>query len=111
MEIKVKFDHGKFTFLPDPAIVRRGTLVNWRFQANGLPFPQLEWVVYFNEGSPFRGQGAQIVVDTPAVDGQHIGTSPEMSADDPGDYKYGVRVVDATNQQTLGDDDPRLIVK
>jgi hypothetical protein len=110
MEIKVTFDHGRLTFSPDPAIVRRGTLVSWRFQTNELPFPQLQWVVYFNKGSPFRDQGDQFITDTPVFGGKHIVTSPEMSADDPGDYKYGVRVVNSANQHELGDDDPRLIV-
>lgn len=109
MEINVKFDHGKLTFSPDPAVVQRGTPVNWRFQAYGLSFPQLRWVVYFDKGSPFRGD--HFIVDTPAVGGQHIGASSKMSADDPGEYKYGVRVVETTNQKTLGNDDPELIVK
>ena len=109
MEIKVRFDHGQLIFSPDPAIVQRKTLVSWKFQSNALPSRQLQWIAYFDKGSPFRGQGTQFITDTPA--GQQIGTSPAMSADDPGDYKYGVRVVDPVNHQVLGDDDPWLIVR
>jgi hypothetical protein len=111
MEIKVSFNHGKLTFSPDPAIVRRGTIVNWRFQTSVGTFPKLRWIVYFNKGSPFRVQNPLFVADTSSAQGQHIGTSGQMSADDPGDYKYGVRVIDSSIHETIGDDDPRLIVE
>jgi hypothetical protein len=110
MEIKVTFDRGKFVFSPDPAVVKRGSLVNWNFQAIGIAYPKLEWTVYFSKGTPFR-QGIRFVAGTSEVRGQHAGASPPMTAEDPGDYKYGVRLVDTANQKTLGDDDPRLIVE
>jgi hypothetical protein len=110
MEIWVTFDNGKLVCSPDTAQVQRGTLVTWRFRANGLTIPLLRWTVYFNHGSPFGGHGNQFITDTNPVGGQHTKTTGSMSADDPGDYKYGVRVVDSVKQTTLADDDPRLIV-
>jgi hypothetical protein len=114
IEITVTFDHGGLVFSPDPAIVRRGEAVSWRFQASTLPASPLQWTVYFNKGSPFHAQDHshihQFTARTPSVGRQQIATSQAMSADDPGEYKYGVRVVDAINQTTLGDDDPWLIV-
>ena len=43
-------------------------------------------------------------------DGQHVGTSPIITADAPGDYKYGVHLEDVDDNRALGDEDPRLIV-
>jgi hypothetical protein len=110
MEIWVTFAHGKLICSPDPAGVQQGTPVTWRFRADELSVPLLRWTVYFNHSSPFSGQVNQLTADTIPVSGQHTRTTGAMSADKPGDYKYGVRVVDSSNQQTLGDDDPRLIV-
>jgi len=110
MEICVEFDGTKWAFSPDPAVVDIGTSVTWKLQANALSPPQIRWTVYFDHGSPFRTQGTQFITTTLLTSNQHIGTTAAMSADDPGDYKYGVRAEDLSNQIILGDDDPRLVV-
>jgi hypothetical protein len=110
MEIWVLFDKGKVTFMPDPAIVERGTPVVWRFQASGINPSRLRWEVYFDNKSPFRGLGKLLITDTASSSGQHAGASGGRTADVPGDFKYGVRVVDTVARKTLSDDDPRLIV-
>ena len=110
MEIWVSFDDGKLSSSPDPARVQQGTPVTWRFLAGELGISQLRWVVYFTYKHPFGDQGSQFVTNTDLVGRQHTGSTGAMSADDPGDYKYGVRLVDSRDQKTLADDDPRLVV-
>lgn len=112
MDIKVTFDHGKLVFDPDPAYVYRGELVSWIFHANavGTLGTPLRWSVYLQHGSPFRRQVTDFIADTLPSQGRHSGTAGGMPADDPGDYKYGVRLDDLINKVTLADDDPRLIV-
>jgi len=109
MEIKVKYENGKLYFWPDPVHVQRGELVSWSFQAGALANP-LQWVVYFDHGSPFPGQAKQFVAETTPVGGQHAGTTSVAPAEERGDYKYGGRVVDTAERVNLADDDPRLIV-
>jgi hypothetical protein len=110
MEIWVAFDGKTFRLSPDPAVVQSGTLVTWRFQTNKLSSERIRWTVYFQHGSPFRLQASQFTTTTSSTAGQHTGTTGATSADDPGDYKYGVRAEDPLIKHILGDDDPRLIV-
>jgi hypothetical protein len=120
VEIRIEFDKGKWRVSPDPAEVPRGTRVWWRFQSNDLRARRVRWTVYFANGYPFApgnqlgvliGDRVALSTDTTKQqDGQHAGTSPEITADAPGDYKYGVRAEDLDEGQQLGDDDPRLIV-
>lgn len=110
MEIWVEFNGGRWHFSPDPATVARGTPVIWKFQTNTLPVQKILWTAYFDHGSPFGDQGNRFITNTVISAGQHVGTTGAMSADEPGDYKYGVRADDVLGGTTLGDDDPRLIV-
>jgi hypothetical protein len=43
--------------------------------------------------------------------GVHVGQIDAGSADDPGEYKYGVRATDGVTRQELSDDDPYIIVR
>src|SRR5579871_46421 len=108
MEIKISFDAGKFHTSPDPAQVRQGESVTWRFVAT-KPDAPLEWMLYFTHGSPFGGQSSVLFTET-KFDGSHSGITEKLSADHPGDYKYGIRLVDSSKHSILGDDDPRLVV-
>ena len=110
MEIWVSFDFGKFTVTPDPATVKAGTPLIWRFRSNLAVQDRVRWTVYFYHGSPFRFEPKEISTTTQSAAGQHAGATGTMVPDDPGDYKYGVRAEDAFKQNILGDDDPRLIV-
>ena len=106
MEIWVNFDVGKFTIAPDPATVKVGTPVVWRFLANQSAPERIRWTVYFHHGSPFRVQPAEFVTTTQFSGGQHTGATGAVIPDDAGDYKYGVRAEDAHTQNKLGDEDP-----
>ena len=120
MEILVEFDKGEWRISPDPAEVPRGTRVWWRFQANSLRSPRVRWTVYFANGYPFAAEnqpspiiGGRVALSTDTIkqqNGQHAGTSPVITPDAPGDYKYEVHAEDLDEGQQLGDDDPRLIV-
>jgi len=110
MEIRVSFDGRNFKISPDPARVKAGTLVKWRFHANHLGFDRILWTVFFHHGSPFQFQADEFTTTTQSDQGQHTGTTDEMAPDTPGDYKYGVRSEDARTQHRLGEDDPRLLV-
>jgi hypothetical protein len=47
---------------------------------------------------------------TPEIIADHQAATDALRADEPGDYKYGVRVEDAESGEVIGDDDPVLIV-
>jgi hypothetical protein len=111
MEIWVEFDGNQFRISPDPAVVNSGTPVIWKFQSNTLSNQRIRWEVYFSRGSPFHDQGDRFTTTTTRTFGQHAGATGAMSADDPGDYKYGVRAIDLPSRMLLGDDDPYLEVR
>lgn len=118
MEIWVEFDGGKWRISPDPAKVTRGRRVWWRFRSNYLGVRRVRWTVYFWLRNPFSvpdqfdmpPERFEISTDTALQDGQHIGLSEVLTADTPGDYKYGVRAQNLDEGKDLGDDDPHLIV-
>ena len=111
MEIWVEFDGEKWVVSPDPAIVSRGAPIRWRFRSVSLSVPQVLWTIYFAHGSsPFTSRATQLATTTLNIAGQHTGATGTMTAAEPGDYKYGVRAQDLSNQNTLGDDDPHLVV-
>ncbi len=101
-------------------MIPRGTSLLWRFRSDHLDVRRLRWTIYFYEGHPFSygGRVTPILVESLEIatetfrqpDGQHVGTSPDVTADMPGDYKYGVRLKDLDEDRELGDEDPHLIV-
>jgi hypothetical protein len=110
MEIWVTLDGAKFTISPDPATVKVGTPVIWRFLANQLAPERIRWTAYFHHGSPFRLQPIEFTTTTQLSSGQHAGATGAAVPEDPKDYKYGVRAENAQTQFKLGDEDPTLIV-
>jgi len=110
MEIWVEFNGKDWRTTPDPAVVKRGELVSWRFQANGVHNRPIRWLIYFDKRSPFGRQGNRLSTTTVPRSDQHVGMTEAKAADEPGEYKYGVRAEDLQEEVTLGDDDPRLIV-
>jgi hypothetical protein len=119
MEIVVSLKNGKLSFAPDPAYVSVGELVNWRFRSpimlplrRQLPL-EIRWTIYFPVDLPFRFVGGEILITTKEDPqrGSHDGATPPVSADQPGDYKYGVRAQDAATSAVIDDEDPRLIVR
>ena len=110
MEIWVTFAGGKFTITPDPARVRVGTPIVWRFLAHQSSPENIRWTVYFSNNSPFFFPTTEIITNTHSIDGQHTGATGAVAPQHPGEYKYGVRTENPQNQETMGDDDPQLVV-
>lgn len=116
MKIEVIWYETYFKITPDPAVVRGGTLIEWGVAYTGNPIQQLDWTIYFENGSPFPGKATfrlftfynTTTIGVPFA--SHIGIINAGSATNPGDWKYGVRLQDNLNQTVLGDDDPHLIV-
>lgn len=96
---------------PDPAIVHVGDRVAWElfFDSPRRNFRSpLLWIIYFREKHAFRNHygsewqqrsepNQKVIVDA-------------GKAEEHGDYKYGVRIINAETGKELSDDDPRLIV-
>jgi hypothetical protein len=114
MEIWVEFDRltAKFRTSPEPATVKRGTPVKWRFRTdNSQETARIRWSVYFKpESNPFGYQRPIFSTLSGEADGQHSATTGIVFADTPGDYKYGVRAEDMSTEKELGNDDPWLKV-
>lgn len=104
---------------PDPAIVHVGDKVQWQLsllpadrdipgsRRDPFSFGPLKWTVYFRNKQPF-GPNGYTELSTPAAPGSPVGMR-FGTAETPGDYKYGVRLVDARGEE-ISDDDPFLIV-
>lgn len=120
MEIWIEFNQGKWRITPDPAKIHRGGPILWRFRGDSLNARRVRWTIYFDNDHPFsigadlgaiRAARLAIATETFRLpDGQHVGTSPTVTADEPGHYKYGVRSQDMDEERELGDEDPVLIV-
>jgi hypothetical protein len=135
VNITVTFEDGKWTVDPDPADVNVGTRITWLVRVKRSSVSLQRWTVYFDHGTPFRKAdriavttrntqlGAILIRDASARDAlkqagvptdvivDHQGVIGPVSAEEPGDYKYGVRLEDAESGEKIGDDDPRLIVR
>lgn len=120
MEIWIEFEQGKWRVSPDPARIPRGSHLLWRFRGDSLTARRVRWTIYFAQGNPFvfGGGDAALSAERLAIptetfrlpEGQHVGVSPIITADAPGDYKYGVRLEDLDEGKELGNEDPLLIV-
>ena len=70
---------------------------------------RLKWTIYFENGRhPFEThpEGSWSIEADSAQESEFT-SGPAIT---PGDYKYGVRVENASTGAQLSDDDPRLIV-
>src|SRR5262245_9642676 len=119
--IRVILRPGRISADPDVATARVGESVVWELVTVGsvdtLGVRDIEWTIYFDHGSPFRGvvrlsttTPATTAPPSPAGSPSSVGTLPPQIPDRPGDFKYGVRASDATTRRLVADDDPRLIV-
>ena len=97
--VKVTFAYRQITISPDVAYARVGQAVQWEVSSDEAVI----WEVYFDHGSPFSSSHGVL--------NSGCGKVSLGNAQQPGDYKYGVRVVSPTSHETLGDDDPMLIVR
>ena len=94
---------GPVQVLPDPATVAVGENVAWVAYYDSPDAETVEWTVYFSGSSPFPGWWSPGSVKTGP---RQTGRLEAGSAQSPGDYKYGVRLVSVQNEQLLSDDDP-----
>jgi len=120
VEVWIEFEYGKWRISPDPARIKRGSQLVWRFRGDGIDARRVRWTIYFTQlhpltlggvGSAISGERLSIPTETFQLpEGQHVGVSPIVTADTAGDYKYGVRLEDLDEGKDLGDEDPLLIV-
>lgn len=120
MRIQAHFFGDRTRCNPDPARVPAGQAVTW--ECTSSTSQRIEWVFYFGGPHPFGsqvrgraefpsrvptniGSGQPILVTTPATVGRHT-----RRYNDPDDYKYGVRIINAHTGEVLSDDDPIIIV-
>ncbi len=122
MQIHVTFFENRRISLanPDPAKAFVGDSIVWAFDTNvGLP-RDLIWMIYFSGSTPFKSKGTTFrTVSAGKAQKQrggsviyvHSALSLPLTAEDPGDFKYGIRVIDSRSNQVLGDDDPYLLIR
>lgn len=120
VEVWIEFEHGKWRISPDPARIKRGSQLLWRFRGDGIDARRVRWTIYFTQvhpltlggvGSAISGGRLSIPTETFQLpEGQHVGVSPIVTVDMAGDYKYGIRLEDLDEGKDLGDEDPHLIV-
>jgi hypothetical protein len=134
MDITITFDNGRWSIDPSPALVVVGTHVRFVLRAPRSQMTRLRWVVSFEGGSPFEErrqwsletrnsglgtggtrlarQAAELLDEDSRADiaFDHRAATEPVSADQPGDYKYDLRVENPETDETVGDEDPLLIV-
>jgi len=99
--------------IPQRTIVQAGTIVSFKlnrkkeeFNYSEMPFNGATVELYFDRKSPFDFNTGLLFRHR--INEQESMILAENSADKPGDYKYGVRVVE--RGITRYDEDPFLIV-
>jgi hypothetical protein len=107
-EIRVNLSDTRLLILPDPAIVKVGDKLIWKLGSD-LPV-KMKWTVYFHHKSPFAREEGYPHRFEASEEARSAKLGP-FSAEDPGDYKYGIRVDDPANGKKLADDDPLLVVQ
>jgi hypothetical protein len=103
---------------PSKAEVAVGEHVKWSIQVTGRT-RSVGWEIYFENKSPFRRQSyrlataVQVPLTFPPSDeaAVHVGEVDAGAAEEPGEYKYGVRATDDSTGRVLNDDDPYIIVR
>ncbi len=103
--VKVTIKPGSVRVEPDLLEVKTGTLVEWHFESQ-VGNEGADVTIYFHEKSPFPWREEKRHLPK-----QEPGGVVAASADDPGDYKYGVSARGDSTLQLLGDVDPWLIVR
>lgn len=99
----------RLTISPDPAVVARGEPVIWSLIfADPSAFPKsVQWTIYFGEQHPFGPTAGSSCTQLVEPGFHQYIAGPALEA---GEYKYGVRLVDAQSNRRMSDDDPWLIV-
>jgi hypothetical protein len=121
MYIRITGRLGQTRTDPERAEVEVGETVQWSIEVTSRTrhVPSVAWEVYFDHASPFRQRSysvttaVQVPLGDPPRDeeGVYIGRMEAGEANEPGEYKYGVRAVNEATRQALSDDDPYIIVR
>ena len=96
--IAINFDGFNIAVHPDPAVCDRREYVRWEVHAQNhllirrAPIQILDWLIYFDDGSPFLEGVNRFKLQTIAShsSGQHYATTQGIAAKKPGDWKYGI---------------------
>lgn len=127
MIIFLRFEAGHVTVLPDPAVVHVGDRVVWEPIVIGYDYqrrtpgqrrssqPRLLFTIYFEHGHPFRDVFGQRFSRDATFPEEVRPERPVViepgAVDVPGEFKYGVRLLEENGAGLLSDDDPLLIVR
>lgn len=122
VNIKFSSQSEKLLKIPETIRVPQFSIIQWnivglnknliedsKFWRKGLIF-----TIYFDDKTPFRWKRQFVQVHDephfyPNFPNRMLRLA-EDSADEKGDYKYGVRVSEAESDETLYDEDPLIIV-
>ena len=112
MDIEITGVVGSTRTEPERAVVALGETVRWLVRVRA-GVKSIEWRVYFSKGSPFKEGSWKTTTERSSEgdDAAHTGVIEAGEAQQPGEYKYGVRATDASTNEELCDDDPFLIVQ
>ena len=100
--------------IPETAIVKQGEEVSWSVHSPPAPIRKIQWEVIFEDDSPFgdKDEGTHdVTTDADPTPGEHDGNIEPGPATEPGEYKYGIRVIDPAANFTFIDEDPYLVVR
>jgi hypothetical protein len=121
MIIRITGRIGQTRTEPERAEVAVGETVQWSIEVTGgtRTARSVAWEIYFQGKGPFNQLSyratTEVVVprtDPPQQDvGVHVGKIDAGKAEEPGEYKYGVRAIDEATRHALSDDDPHIIVR
>jgi hypothetical protein len=100
--VEVTFDRGRLSVHPQRIEIPVGGLVLWKVRS-GLPEPIRVEIVF--HGSPFAHTRFRLEIIP-----NHISHLRSGSAQEPGEYKYDVKVT-TRGGAALADDDPYVIVR
>jgi hypothetical protein len=103
--VKVIIKPGAIHVEPDRLEVTAGTIVEWHFESQ-VRDEGVDVTIHFRNKSPFPWNEEKRRLPKQQPTG--VVAAP---AEDPGDYKYGVRARGDSTQQAVGDVDPWLIVR
>lgn len=107
--------------IPEVAVIPRGTPVQWLVRNDYghryllHRYPRLFWEIYFVGRSPFPRFSGLLRIRTSSdspedSNASHNGSTEPLIAEEEGEFKYGIRVIDAETKELISDEDPWLIV-
>jgi len=119
INIELTRNREKLLIIPERVEVPQFSVVEWNIinvDRDLYPilgrYGSLVFTLYFENNSPFRWKRQFIQIFEPRFEPFLSKTIRlvEDVADEKGDFKYGVKVVDAEKNETIYDEDPLLIV-